>query len=183
MKYTIRIIVLTFILVSFQMCAVKSNGQWKSQKNNLQLNFTNKWELIHPILDTDKKTLVGVKDNNDNSSFIIKITEDVSKELLSDDNYLDIVQEQMLSTNSENKLLIRDKIVFNKTEFNRMIFFMKTKFGKVIHTVYTHRNGDKIIGIQFSYPEALNENPIENTPAKIDTLLKGVKFNTTGLTS
>jgi hypothetical protein len=142
----------------------------------LELNFNDNWELIIPVLDTDHKTLVGIKDNNDNSSLTIKITEDIPKEQLSDDTYFDAVQEQMLNANSENKLLTRDKMVFKKTKFNRMIFFMKTKFGEIIHTVYVHRNGEKIIGIQFSYPQNMILNPTEKVPTKIEKLLNDLKI-------
>ena len=176
MKKIALYIILSGILISFQSCTVKSNGHWKSQKTNLELHFDNKWELIIPNLDTESKTMVGVKDHTDNSSFVIKITDDVPKEQLSDEDYLDAIQEQMINASLENKLLVRDKIEFKEAEYNRLIFSMKTKFGKMIHTVYTHRNGSKVIGIQFSYPEGLIENPSKDLPYKIERILVDLKF-------
>ena len=176
MKKTILYIILAFILISFQSCTTKSNGQWKSQKTNLELNFDNRWELIIPNLDTENKTLVGIKDNTDNSSLTVKITDDIPKEQLSDDYYFDAIQKQMINANPENKLLVRDKIEFKESEYNRFIFSMKTKFGKMIHTIYTDRNGNKVIGIQFSYPEGLIENPIDKVPTKIEKILIDLKL-------
>lgn len=111
MKKIALYIILSGILISLQSCTTKSNGQWKSQKTNL-----------------------------------------------------------------ENKLLVRDKIEFKEAEYNRLIFSMKTKFGKMIHTVYTHRNSTKVIGIQFSYPEGLIENPSKDLPYKIERILVDLKL-------
>ncbi len=176
MKNTIYLLLGIIVLLGFQMCTVKSNGNWKSEKNNLELNFSDNWELIIPTLDTYKKTLVGIKDNNDNSSLTVKITDDVSKDQLTDEFYFDAIKEQMLNANSDNKFVIEGKVVFKGIEFHRLIFFMATKFEEMTHTIYTHRNGEKMIGIQFSYPKSLTENPTGSIPMKIEELLTGMKI-------
>ncbi len=158
------------------MCTVKSNGKWKSEKTNLELTFNDKWELIIPNLDTDNKTLVGIKDNSDNSALTVKITDDVPKAQLSDEYYFEAIKEQMLNANSENELVTEDKIDFKGTEYHRLIFSMKTKFGEMTHTIYTHRNGEKLVGIQFTYPKNLTEKPIVKIPLKIEEILNGMKI-------
>ena len=176
MKNISRFSILVLVSISFQMCTLKSNEKWKSEKTNLELNFNDKWELILPNLDTDNKTLVGIKDNSDNSSLTVKITDDIPKEQLSNEYYFGAIKEQMLNANSENLLVAEDKIEFNGTEYHRLIFFMTTKFGEMTHTVYTHRNGKKVIGIQYTYPKNLIENPTEKIPLKIEEVLNGMKL-------
>ena len=176
MKNTFRFLMLIFASFCFQMCTVKPDGQWKSVNTNLELNFNDKWELIIPNIDTNNKTLVGIKDNLDDSSLTVKITEDVPKEQFSDALYFSNIIDQMLNVNSKNKLLLEDNIEFKKTEYHRMIFFMKTKYGEMIQTVYTCRNGEKAIGIQFTYPKNLTDNPAEVIPPKINKVLNEMKI-------
>ena len=176
MKKITQILIWVIAFTSFQMCTVKSSGKWKSEKTNLELNFNDRWELIIPNLDTENKTIVGIKDNKDNSSFTVKITNDVPVEQVPDEYYFSAIKEQMLNANSKNELVIEDKIDFKGTIYHRMIFFMTTKFGDVTHTIYTHRNGEKVIGIQFTYPRELVKKPNEMIPSKIDKLLEGMEI-------
>jgi hypothetical protein len=82
----------------------------------------------------------------------------------------------MLNANSKNKLVTEDELEFKGNQYHRLIFFMTTKFGEMTHTVYTHRNGEKVFGIQFSYPKKLTKEPAEELPMKIEELLEGMKI-------
>lgn len=172
MKYTTYILIGIIILLGFQKCTIKSTGKWKSEKNNIELYYGENWELIIPTIDFDQNTLVGIKDISDNSSFIVKITNDVSKKQISDKYYISAIREQMLNENPNNKFIDEDTINLKGIEFHRMIFFMSTKHGKITHTIYIHRNGKKMIGIQFTYPKYLTENPMKSIPSKIEDILK-----------
>ena len=175
---TAQVLLLLLILISFQRCTVKSNGQWKSEITNLELNFNENWEIIKPDIDSEDEILIGIIDKRDNSSLTVKISEDVSKEILSDESYYNFTKMQMLSENNRNELITEDEIEFKGAKFHRMILLMKTKYGKMIHTVYIHRNEEKkkITGIQFSYPEKLVDNPIEIIPLKLKEILNNMKL-------
>ena len=53
---------------------------------------------------------------------------------------------------------------------------METDFGDKIHTVYTYRNGKKVIVINFSYPNNLVENPTKKIPLKIEEIINRIKI-------
>ena len=98
------------------------------------------------------------------------------KDRLSDLDYYDSIEQQMLNAHSSNTLLLKDNIVFKEREFKRMIFSMNTEFGEMIHSIYAHRDGQKITGIQFTYPRNLTDNPTKNVPTKMQVLLDGLKL-------
>ena len=172
MKKITRSFTALLILMSFQFCTVKSDGKWKSEKTNLELNFNDTWELIIPNIDIETQTLVGIKDNSDNSSFTVKITDDLPKDQVPDEYYFTAIREQMLMENPKNELVAEDTVELKGVEYHRMIFYMTTKFGEMTHTIYTHRNGEKVNGIQFTYPKSLVKSPTEIVPLKIEKLLK-----------
>jgi len=175
MKSRILIIILSFNL-SLASCQNSNDGIWKSKVSDLELVFNNQWKLIKPYVDSNEKVLVGLTDPTDHSSLTVKITEDLPKETVSDERYFGAIKEQMLNANSENQLVEENKIEFKGIEYHRLIFFMTTKFGEMTHTVYTHRNGEKAIGIQFTYPKNLTEKPTEKIPSKISKLLNEMKI-------
>ena len=164
----------TLIFFLFSIISFGQNleiNTWKSKVSDLQVAFNSQWKIMPLFLDTDDKILIGLKDESDHSSIVIKITLDYSKEQLSDEQYFDAVKKQMLKANAENKLLFEDEIEFKKLKFKRLIFSMKTKFGRLIQTIYIHRNGKKMTGIQFAYPEKLKEKSIDKIPTKIEKVL------------
>ena len=171
MKETLALILLAIALIAFQKCTIKSDVKWKSDKTNLELNYNKSWQLIVPYLDTDTKTHVGLIDKSDHASFIVTISGDVSQEVLSDDDYLSAVKEQMISANTRNRLLKQDKIGFKGKKYHRLIFYMQTKFGEMYSTTYIHRDGTQTTGIQFNYPCNFKESPIKTIPAKFQQLL------------
>lgn len=168
-----RILIIILVLnFSFVSCQNSNDRIWKSKVSDLELVFNNQWKLIKPFVDNNNKILVGLTDQTDHSSLTVKITKDLPKDQVSDELYFGAIKEQMLNANSKNELITEDIIEFKETQFQRLIFSMVTKFGEMTHTVYTHRNGEKVIGIQFTYPK----KPIEKIPPKIEKLLSVMKI-------
>ncbi len=125
----------------FSFCQNSENIVWKSDYSELQLKFDDNWQIIKPYVDSQKKNLFGIINKKDNSSVVVKITNDVRKEHLSDLVYEDAIKDQMLKGNNENKLLVHDKIDFKGLKFTRLTFLMKIKFGYFVSIGYTHRTG------------------------------------------
>lgn len=173
---TTALIFLLFLNCTFLFCQNAANTVWKSAYSDLQLTFDSHWQQINPHLDSENKTLFGIIDKTDHSSVVVKITRDVPKDQLSDEEYEEAVKVQMLKGNSENKLLIHDKIIFKGIQFNRQIFFMKIKYGQFVSTDYVYRNGTIMIGIQFSYPVSEVKKYENDIPAKIEKILSDMKF-------
>ncbi|WP_417354075.1 hypothetical protein [Flavobacterium sp.] len=164
------------LLNSLLSCSKISDEIWQSANSNIQLKFDNNWELIKPFVDTEDKVLVGLTDRGDHSSIVVKFEDDVSKEVLSDENYMDAFKSQMLKANSGNKLLIQDEIVFKDRKFTRLVFFMNTKYGDFIVTNNISRDGIKFLSIQVSCPKDLIKTPGKDMPDKFDRILSDMKI-------
>jgi hypothetical protein len=174
---TRTLILFVFLNSTLSFCQNSDKETWKSKVLKLELTFeSNQWEIITPFLDTENKIIIGLIDKTDHSSIVVKITQDVPKEQLSDEQYNIAIKEQMLQVNAENKLINDDKINFKGLIYKRLVFFMKTKYGDFVQTIYIHRNGEKIIGIQSSYPKNLVKKLNEGLPSKIEKVLKEMKI-------
>lgn len=169
-----KLIFLSIMLLVLLNCSDKSNNVWKSQTSELQLTFNQNWKLISPVLDTENKTIVGVTDNSDNASLVLKIVDDFPGNVLSTSDYSEVLKSQMLSANAKNKFHIEDEITFKEMIFQRMIFSMHTKFGELTMHVYTNRNGKKLTGIQMAFPPDKNLKNVTQLPSKMQELLDGL---------
>lgn len=169
---------LLFILFyyTFSFCQSTKDGIWKSKFSDAQLMYDSNWKLTTPYLDAENKILVGITDVNNHSSFMVRITPDVTKEQLSDKDYNNATIKQMLKANPETKLLVNDKIYFKGIKYNRMMFSLKGKFGDFISTSYIFRDGKKLKGIQFNYPASLVKDPLKQIPKKIEKVLFDLKI-------
>ena len=157
MKNVIIIIFLTLIL-SFVSCKKNNYSTWNSKYSDfeLELVFDNNWELKKPI-DNDDKVIVILSDPNDDSYVTVKIEGDFPKDILSDKAYFEDMKMHFLGL-SENKLIKEDFINYKGEKYKRFVFLMETDFGDKIHTVYTYRNGKKVIVINFFLIKSQLEN-------------------------
>jgi len=176
MKFKFYILILLPFFISCQMCTIKTDGTWYSDHTNLELIFDENWKLIVPYYDTEKNTMVGIKDNSDDSSFIVTIKNDVSKEQVSNELYFDFIKDKMINASPDNKLLYEEEIDFKEDKFQRLVFLMHTKYGEMIQNVYINRDGVKSLTVQFVYPALNYSNPPYNYPPKFELLLDNLKF-------
>lgn len=151
---------------------------WKSKTSEIELYFDDNWKLIKPYMDKREKILVGIIDRNDHSSLMIKVVKDYPDAGLSDEAYFEATRMQMLSINIKNKFLRENIIEFKGVIFKRLVFMMNTNYGELIQHVYLNRNGDKLTGIQFSFPKNSVDEKLENIPAKLEKVLNNLVLNT-----
>lgn len=157
---------------TFVFC--QNNHFWESKYHELNFSYSDDFYLVNPRLDDNKKLLLALKDSVDNSSIIIRIKEDISKEIVSDESYYETVKNQMLSANSNNKLILEKDTIFKEKEFHLLIFEMQIKFGNFYHSVYINRDGDKIYIFQISFPQ-LDDNYLK-FPKKINYIIESLKI-------
>jgi hypothetical protein len=154
------------------------NSIWESQFNQIKIEYSNEWEIIKPLIDKTDKTVIGIIDKTDGKSYVIKVTQDVPQEKLSDEDYYEFTRKQMLESHPDNKLIgEKQKQVYNKS-FNEMRFEMNTKqWGKLIQHVLIHRTGEKIIGLQISFPYTKELDSNGELPKQLQSLQNGILIN------
>ncbi len=172
---------LEFIFLTSLTLLISCNGQDTIKANIIQctehdivINYQNPWTKL-PGLDSKKQSLAGVIDYSNGTSYFIKVTQDVSKEKISDEDYFAYTRDMMLKENSKNKLLEEKEIEFHGEKYFRQIFLMYTKrWGLLKHYYSGRRSGDYYYGIQISFP-VTEENSIDaRLPEAIVLLDKNV---------
>lgn len=134
---------------------------WKSPQHQLEVTYAHPWEVIHSV-SSPKETIFGLIDNSDGKSYVIKIAQDVSQELLSDQDYISSIQGQMLSQDSHNRLILTGETPFHGQTYNHLVFIMHTKkWGVMAQHAFTLRSEGLAYSAQISYPvqsdvEAMN---------------------------
>lgn len=167
------LLMFTLILVSTSVFCQHHNS-WKSKHHELSFDYSDNFYLITPRLDTSKKLILALKDSIDNSSIILRIKEDVSKELVSDDSYYEAVKNQMLSANSNNKLIFEKNTIFKGEEFHLLIFDMHIKFGNFYQSVFINRNGKEIYTFQISFPHI--DDDYMKFPENVNKIIESLKI-------
>ena len=148
---------------------------WKSNYCKFRLEYDSPWEIIDCFSDNHDKIMVGVVDKADNASLIVKITPDVSKNQVSDEQYYEALKKQMIGSNPRNQLLFEGELGFKGQKFKRFIFSTNIKYGDFVSNIYIYRGGDKFTSIQFSYPNNLIGDYIPPVPDKIQKILNDMQ--------
>ncbi len=168
-----------YVLFTFLACGQGKDNPitWKSKFRDLQFNFQHPWTLV-PVLDSAAHTFVGVIDMKDGKSYIIQFFDDVSKERLSDESYMNGIKQTMLQPNPKNKLITEDSVLFHEQKSHRQTYLMFTeKWGLLKQFNYVIRTGKELITVQMLYPT--NEQDAVNDPIPLQLVAfdKQVKLN------
>lgn len=126
-------------------------------------------------MDTKEQTLTGVIDNSDGKSYIIKMTNDLSKDIVSDDKLFQNAKETMLNANADNKLLREGDTVFHSQKTHLMVFYINTiKWGPMKQVSFMSRNGKEYFSIQILFPVKLEDidKPIPEEILRFDNTVK-----------
>ena len=173
-------IFLTLLLI--HSCKAQTEEQekseiWKSKYYDITIEFNIPWSQM-PSIDSKEKSLFGVLDKNDGKSYVVKIVDDVSKDILSDSSYFEFTKKIMLDENEKNILLNETDTVIHGKNFHCLTFLMNTtKWGTMKQYGYIYRDGIKMISIQISFPiEEKNANQASIPEALIE-LDNGIKIN------
>ncbi len=172
MKTLISLYVIFTLLGCAQ--AQDSVNIWKSNHRDLHFEYQTPWTLV-PALDITSQTLVGVIDNKDGKSYIIQFFDDVPKERLSNENYLNGIKQTMLQPNPKNKLILEDSVLFHEQKSYRQIYLMYTeKWGLLKQFNYVIRTGKELITVQILFPtkELGASNDIPSQLVEFDKLVK-----------
>ena len=166
----------TFILLFF-ICnsSIAQEQFWESDHVAFSVHYQAPWELIGWPLDVSDKTLVAFTDPTDNASVMIKIVDDVSKEMLSDKAYYKATINKFLSLHPENQLINEASYKHKDGVFYMITLRLKIKFGDFISRILIRRNQDKMYSIQVSYPYNASLSS-EQMPHKVTQLLNGVSL-------
>ena len=151
-------------------------SEWQSDFHPIRIKLPEGWEVVGPLNETTDNVTVAIIDPADGCSLVIKITPDVSDDLVSNEEYFMAVREQMTSHASGNTLIDESEVQFENATFNRMRFAMNnSKFGQLFcQNLYTRRTGTLAIACQINYPIAsVNELGF---PEKIKSLLEGFEL-------
>jgi len=168
----------TFVV--FLFFTVSCNGQDSAAKkidckhHDIVISYTKPWTMLSG-LDTKEQSLIGVIDYRDGASYIIKVTQDVSKGELSDEVYFSHIRDIMLKENPENKLLEEKEADFHGKIYHRQIFLLHTKkWGLLKHYYSGLRSGDYYYGVQVSFPVTKENAAVAQWPEKLVVLDKNV---------
>lgn len=158
--------------------ATKQTSQfWESKQRKISFQYYSPWTLL-PTIDKKSETVTGVIDNNDGKSYVIHITDDISKEKLSDTIYFNGVKKTMLQPNIKNRLIKEDSILFRGQIFHRQIYFMHTKnWGLLKQLIFVKRTGKDFYSIQISFPTQESDSIDITIPKQLTEFDNGVKTN------
>lgn len=175
-----RYLSILFYLLILSSCigqTTETPQVWKSKYFDFNVEFDTQWSLL-PSIDTKEKSLFGVIDKSDGKSYIIKIVDDVSKDLLSDTGYYQLIKSQMLNENKKNLLIKELDTIIHGKKFHHQAFLMDTKkWGLLKQYAYIYRDGIKMISIQFSFPIEEKNAYEETIPKMLVELDKRIKIN------
>ena len=110
-------------------------------------------------------------------SYIIKITNDLPKNQLTDEQFNKAIEEAMLNANDKNRLIIEKNIDFHGQVFHQQVYLMYTKqWGLLKQYANTLRTNEKMYSIQMSFP--VDEINAENAtiPQQLLDLNKKIKL-------
>lgn len=147
---------LLIVLFSFSMVActqsAKTQTSWKSKHHDLSFTYGMPWMLL-PATESVEKTLTGVIDLTDGTSYIFQIGNDVSKERLGDSTYFAGIRKTMLAANPKNRLISEDDTIYHGMKAHRQLYVLEAKrWGTVSHISYIIRTGQEFLTVQISYP-------------------------------
>lgn len=153
-----------------------SSQKWKSNFHSFKAEYDSPWELI-PSLSTKEKTVFGLIDKSDGKSYIVKITNDVSKDVLSDADYYEASKELMLNANNQNTLVDERDVKFHDEYFHRQVFVMHTdKWGVLLQHAFTRRTGELAYSVQISYPLKEGDSEKLELPKLITELDQNIRI-------
>lgn len=172
-----RTLLLPIFILSCSHQINSDNSTWKSEHHPLEIQFSTPWELIASV-SSEKKTVCGLIDKTDGKSVAIKISNDVSQELLSNADYYASTTEQMLAANVKNERVDEREVQFHGETYYRQIFIMHTdKWGVLQQHAYTRRDGEHCYSVQFSFPIQDHSPKDFVLPKSILDLDKNIRIN------
>ena len=153
-----------------------TTAQWKSKFHPIRIEIPPGWRVIPQFKDSAECVTVCLIDDTDGSSLVIKVTEDVSSDLLSNDQYFAAVREQMVNQHPGNKLVDEQKESFANGTFHRMRFTMSNqKFNeRFCQELYIRRTGVLAVACQLNYPVCSSLDLVP--PEKMKRLLNGLEL-------
>jgi hypothetical protein len=148
-----------------------------SKHHNIKIRYTAPWQIIPKGIDRQDKVLLGLVDNNDHSSYTLRIAEDISKELLPDDQFYLNSKNQILQANNSNELLDEKDVSFHGENYHLQIFILHSKFGLLKLYYYSLRVEGYYYAVQVAFP--VKESDANNAviPEKLLFLDKNVSIN------
>ena len=149
-----KILLITLISLGIAACNqdAKTQTTWSSKYRELSFTYGDPWQLL-PGLELPEKTLAGVIDKVDGTSYLFQIGDDVSKERLSDTKYYEGARNTMLAANSKNRLILEDDTIYHGMKVHRQVYILDAKrWGTISHITYIIRNGQEYLSVQISYP-------------------------------
>jgi hypothetical protein len=130
----------------------RTQKSWSSKYRELSFTYESPWQLL-PAMDLPEKTLAGVIDKADGTSYLIQIGDDVSKERLTDAEYYEGVRNIMLNDNSKNRLILEDDTIYHGVRAHRQVFVLEAKhWGTMSQVTYIIRSEKEYMSVQISYP-------------------------------
>jgi hypothetical protein len=150
--------IILIALVSFGLAACSQSAQtqttWSSKHRKLSFTYTSPWQLL-PGMESQEKTLAGVIDKTDGTSYLLQIGDDVSKERLTDSEYYEGARNTMLAANSNNRLVLEDDTIYHGMKAHRQVYVLEAKrWGTISHVTYIIRNEQEYLSVQISYPHS-----------------------------
>ena len=107
----------------------------------------------------------------------MKITNDVSKDLLSDADYYKASKELMLNANNQNTLVDELDVKFHGEYFHRQVFVMHTdKWGVLIQHAFTRRTGQLAYSVQISFPSNKGDSEKLDLPKLLTELDQNIRI-------
>lgn len=174
MKYSLMV----FIVLSG--CINKSSDRvssWVSRYHDIEISYKSPWSLMSPSIDTEEKTLLVIMDSKDGASYIIKATNDIYQDQLTNEEYYKYIENAMLNEDSRNKLLKDEDKYFHGRKFHHQIYLLYTKkWGVMKQHALVLRDDNKMYSVQISYPVKENDFNLNNEPKKIKQLDSSVKI-------
>jgi hypothetical protein len=143
---------------------------WRSEHHPVTIEFSHPWGLTDSPLDSEKRVVVGLLDSTDGSSYVVKIGEDASSELVSDDVLHAAIKEQMSAAQAE--LVHESTADQHDASFHHFRWTMfNEKFQKrMCVDAFSRRTGAWSITIQWAFPCEETVTATSRVPAKITDL-------------
>ncbi len=128
--------------------------EWRSRHLPVDLDYSPPWTLITPSQDSQHRVVVGLIDQNDGKSYVIKVDADVPQSEVSDSAYFDAVKEQMTTHRAGNTLVDERDVELHGAIFHRFRFTMQNpKWDHLFcQVLYVRRTGTHVISCQLNFP-------------------------------
>lgn len=155
----------------------ESEVKWKSKYHRLEVEYSSPW-IKFPERDNYDETLFSLLDPRNGTSYVIKIMDDVSTNVLSNDSYYEANMNMVLESNMENQLLSENDITFHGKIYHRQIFLIHTlKWGLLKQFANFHRNGEHLYSILMSFPVDEENAHTAQLPHSLVALDRKVRIN------